>query len=72
MGQSEQTRPPRIVRIGAIQNTIQKPTTASVEEQRDAIFQRIDQLLAVAHECGVNVIGLQEAWSRKIINVRLI
>lgn len=32
--------------------------------KRDAIYQRIDQILAVAHECGVNVVGLQEAWSR--------
>jgi len=33
VGQKEQTRPARLVRIGAIQNAIQKPTTASVEEQ---------------------------------------
>ena len=31
--QPEQTRAPRLVRIGAIQNAIQKPTTASVVEQ---------------------------------------
>ncbi len=33
IGQQEQTRSARLVRIGAIQNAIQKPTTASVEEQ---------------------------------------
>jgi len=33
VGQKEQIRPARLVRIGAIQNAIQKPTTASVEEQ---------------------------------------
>ena len=33
VAQKEQTRPARLVRIGAIQNAIQKPTTASVEEQ---------------------------------------
>ena len=33
VAQSEQTRPARLVRIGAIQNAIQKPTTAPVEEQ---------------------------------------
>ncbi|CAF3999032.1 unnamed protein product [Rotaria magnacalcarata] len=60
---TEQTRSSRLVRIGAIQNMIQKPTTASVKEQRDAIHQRIDQMLAVAHECQVNVVGLQEAWT---------
>jgi hypothetical protein len=33
VAQKEQTRSPRLVRIGAIQNAIQKPTTASVQEQ---------------------------------------
>lgn len=33
VGQKEQTRSARLVRIGAIQNAIQKPTTATVEEQ---------------------------------------
>lgn len=33
VAQAEQTREPRLVRIGAIQNTIQKPTTAPVVEQ---------------------------------------
>ncbi|CAF0719783.1 unnamed protein product [Adineta steineri] len=63
VGQKEQSRPSRLVRIGAIQNAIQKPTTASVQEQRDAIHERIDQMLAVAHECQVNVVCMQEAWS---------
>lgn len=63
VAQAEQTREPRLVRIGAIQNTIQKPTTAPVVEQRDAIHKRIDEMLAVAHQCKVNVVGLQEAWT---------
>jgi beta-ureidopropionase len=63
VGQKEQTRPARLVRIGAIQNSIQKLTTASIEEQRDAIHKRVDQMLAVAHECQVNVVCLQEAWT---------
>ncbi|CAF0763890.1 unnamed protein product [Adineta steineri] len=63
VGQKEQSRPSRLVRIGAIQNAIQKPTTASVQEQRDAIHERIDQMLAVAHECQVNVVCMQEAWT---------
>ncbi|UJR30936.1 hypothetical protein I4U23_018448 [Adineta vaga] len=63
VAQNEQLRPERLVRIGAIQNTIQKPTDAPVHEQRDAIHKRIDQILAVAHECQVNVICMQEAWT---------
>ncbi|CAF1315442.1 unnamed protein product [Adineta ricciae] len=63
IGQKEQTRPERLVRIGAIQNAIPKPTTTPVQEQRDAIHQRIDRMLAVAHECQVNVICMQEAWT---------
>ena len=33
IAQKEQTRPERLVRIGAIQNAIPKPTTTPVQEQ---------------------------------------
>ena len=33
----EQLRPPRIVRVGAVQNSIKAPTTAPVAEQVQAI-----------------------------------
>jgi protein subunit release factor B len=43
----EQTRAPRLVRIGAIQNAIQKPTTAPVIEQ-----VRMKKLSFLASEPG--------------------
>ena len=59
----EQTRKPRIVRVGVIQNHIVQPTTSSVEEQRRSIHHRVEKILEVAAKCGVNVVCLQEAWS---------
>jgi len=61
--QQEQLRPPRIVRIAAIQNEIKKSTTAPVIEQRNAIWHRIDEILQVANECQVNVVCMQETWT---------
>lgn len=58
----EQTRPKKLVRIGAIQNKIVAPTSAPVVQQRDAIHNRIGKLIDAAGRLGVNVLGLQEAW----------
>jgi beta-ureidopropionase len=59
----EQTRPKRLVRIGAIQNKIVLPTTEPVAKQRDAIHKRIGQLIQAASWLKVNVLCLQEAWT---------
>lgn len=59
----EQRRPPRIVRVGVIQNQIVKPTTAPVEEQYEAIADRVEEMVAAAAAMGTNVLGLQEAWT---------
>lgn len=59
----EQTRPKRIVRIGAIQNQIVLPTDAPIIKQRDALFDRIGRLIHAASLCGVNIVCLQEAWT---------
>lgn len=61
---AEQTRMPRIVRVGIIQNAIVRPTTDPVEEQRRAIHHRVAEILEVAAKAGVNVICFQEAWSK--------
>ena len=61
----EQTRSPRVVRVGVIQNAIVRPTTDPVIEQRDALFKRIGEMVDAAGECGVNVLCLQEAWSER-------
>ncbi|MCO4744893.1 MAG: acyltransferase [Proteobacteria bacterium] len=60
---TEQRRPARIVRVGVIQNQIVAPTSAPVQEQFDALLARTEQLIHAAGAMGVNVLGLQEAWT---------
>jgi len=59
----EQTRPRRLVRIGAVQNQIVLPTNAPIVKQRDAIFERVGRLIHAASLCQVNILCLQEAWT---------
>ncbi|KAG1714285.1 Beta-ureidopropionase [Nymphon striatum] len=59
----EECRPPRLVRVGAVQNKIVLPTTAKVCEQREAIFKRIEQIALCASLCNVNVLCFQECWT---------
>ncbi|KAF9794690.1 hypothetical protein SFRURICE_019568 [Spodoptera frugiperda] len=59
----EETRSPRIVRVGVIQNTIATSTDKPIAEQRQAIFDKIRKIIEAAGEEGVNVLCLQEAWS---------
>jgi beta-ureidopropionase len=59
----EQLRPPQIVRVGLVQHAIVKPTTAPLAEQRDAIFERVSNIVAAAALADVNIICLQEAWT---------
>lgn len=59
----EQTRPQRLVRIGAIQNSIVLPTDAPVLKQRDAIFEKIGRLIHAASLMKCNIVCLQEAWT---------
>ncbi len=59
----EQTRPPRLVRIGAIQHSIVLPTTAPVIKQREAIFEKVGQLIYAASLMRCNIVCLQEAWN---------
>ncbi|KAJ8718473.1 hypothetical protein PYW08_002710 [Mythimna loreyi] len=59
----EETRSPRIVRVGVIQNSIGTSTDKPLVEQRQAIFDKIRKIIESAGEEGVNVLCLQEAWS---------
>ncbi|GAB0093166.1 beta-ureidopropionase [Sergentomyia squamirostris] len=59
----EDTRPSRIVRVGAVQNSIVAKTTEPVDVQRNAIFQKIEKIIKAAASSGVNVLCLQEAWT---------
>ncbi|XP_063830022.1 beta-ureidopropionase-like [Ostrinia nubilalis] len=59
----EEIRSPRIVKIGVIQHSIAIATNKPVAEQRQAIFDKIRNIIESAANEGVNVICLQEAWS---------
>lgn len=59
----EEVRPRRVVRIGAIQNKIIIPTTASILEQVESLHRRISDIIGVAAKCGVNMVCMQEAWT---------
>lgn len=59
----EQRRAARVVRIGVIQNQVIKPTTDPVNEQFEALADRVEVILEAAGKMGVNVVCLQEAWT---------
>jgi len=59
----EELRPQRIVNIGVVQNAIVANTSAPFAEQRGAIFDRVAKMAEAAGEAGVDVLGLQEAWT---------
>lgn len=59
----EETRNPRIVRVGLIQHSIAIATHEPIAEQRQAIFEKIKKILECAASEGINIVCLQEAWS---------
>lgn len=61
--QKEHLRKPRLVRVGAIQNSIVLPTTAPVDRQREAIWNKIHIIIKAAAAAEVNIICMQEAWT---------
>lgn len=63
MGKPEQTRRPRKVRVGLIQNSIVLPTTSPVKDQMDALHKKIGCIIERAGQFDVNVICMQEAWT---------
>lgn len=66
--EAEGLRHARRVRVGLIQNSIVLPTTDPVAAQRDALLAKIGEIIGVAHQCGVNIVCMQEAWSKFTIN----
>ncbi|XP_050025559.1 beta-ureidopropionase isoform X4 [Dermacentor andersoni] len=60
--EKEEMRPPRVVRLGLVQNRIVLPTTEPVAAQREALHRRIETIVEAAALCGVNVICFQETW----------
>ncbi|EDW27188.1 GL17748 [Drosophila persimilis] len=63
----EQIRKPRVVRVGAIQNSIVLPTTAPIEDQRTAIWNKVTTMIKAAAAAGCNIVCTQEAWSKYLI-----
>lgn len=63
----EQLRPSRTVRVAMIQNTIAAPTSRPIQEQRDALYQKITNYIEHAIACKANIICLQEIWSRQTL-----
>jgi beta-ureidopropionase len=59
----EETNPPRIVKIGLIQNSIVLPTDDPIPKQAAAIREKIGKLIDIAGSNGVNIVCLQEAWT---------
>lgn len=59
----EQLRQARVVRVGAIQNSIVLPTTAPIEKQREAIWNKLKLMIKAAAQAGCNIVCTQEAWS---------
>lgn len=50
--------------VAAVQHSIVKPTTDKVSVQRDAIIEKVAKIIKAAAASKVNVICLQEAWSK--------
>lgn len=61
--QKEQLRAPRIVRVAAIQNSICVETTAPLEAQRQAIYDKITNIIKAAAAAKANIVCMQEAWT---------
>ncbi|CAA7395399.1 unnamed protein product [Spirodela intermedia] len=60
--EKEAMRPPRIVRVGLIQNSISLPTSAPFPDQKKAIMQKVKLMIDAAGASSVNILCLQEAW----------
>lgn len=60
----EDLRKPRIVKIGAIQHSLVLPTSDPIHNQRDSIFVKVGKLIDTAALENVNILCLQELWSK--------
>ncbi|XP_011551020.3 beta-ureidopropionase [Plutella xylostella] len=59
----EDTRAPRVVKVGVIQHSNAAATDKPITEQRQAMFNKLEKIINTAGDEGVNVLCLQEAWS---------
>lgn len=61
--QPEEKRPARLVRVAAVQHPIYRKTTDSIVAQYKALEEKVGHIVDAAAALGVNVLGLQEAWT---------
>ncbi|XP_077279750.1 beta-ureidopropionase pyd3 [Temnothorax americanus] len=59
----EQLCPPRLVRVGLIQHSIEAATWETVQVQRDEIHKKIERYIVQAAQRQVNILCFQEAWT---------
>lgn len=59
----EELRNAQLVRVGLIQHSIELPTTDHIQDQRNAIYKKIESYINYAASCDVNILCLQEAWN---------
>lgn len=53
----------RKVIVGLIQHSIALPTTSSIVDQKQGIYNKIANYIKIAADNNVNILCLQEAWS---------
>jgi len=68
MAAKEDLRKPRIVKVSAVQNSIACPTTDPISIQRNKLYEKIGKIIDAAGADNVNVLCLQEAWSKMSLN----
>ncbi|GJQ81336.1 hypothetical protein Trydic_g20548 [Trypoxylus dichotomus] len=59
----EQTRLPRIVRVGLLQNKTPLETWAPIQQQRQALYDLAVKAIESATKASVNIFCFQEAWT---------
>ncbi|XP_014484456.1 PREDICTED: beta-ureidopropionase [Dinoponera quadriceps] len=60
---SEELRDSRYVCVGLLQHSIVLPTTEPIENQRNAIYKKIESYINYAATAKVEILCLQEAWN---------
>ncbi|KAF8568833.1 hypothetical protein P879_08769, partial [Paragonimus westermani] len=60
---AEELRPPRRIRVGAVQNKIVCPPSSPVAEQMLALHNQVKPIIDIAGQCSVNILCFQETWA---------
>ena len=64
----EQLRKPNEVIVAVVQNSIAKPTTDPIGDQRSSLHDKITKIVEAAALNKVNVICFQETWRKRGLN----